>query len=353
MLTVWLNRPRATTAPTRPTRRSTPAPGSTIRRTPVSVSRVTTSEPTTVINETPVEVLDRGVGPDAPTARAPVRGGLGQGRPAPDHPGRRRRGHRHLGAVPPDRAAARGHPVDPDRRLHRPGAQPGGQLPPTAPLPAGARPSACVFAMAALIFAGLLGLFGYPLVNSLTHVAKQPADHGQPGAEGPRLAGPHPPALPPAVVGPEERPQARDGGQEPEQTGPAARAPTWPAPPSRPSSSLFTIAFLSLFMLLEAPRIRAGLLGTMRPDRRADRRGHRPPGLPPGHRLRAGHRRPVGHVRRGRPGHHAHPRGALRRAHRPVGGPGGHDPAGRGLDRRHPERAPGLPPHAHVRAWSC
>ena len=33
--------------------------------------------------------------------------------------------------------------------------------------------------------------------------------------------------------------------------------------------SLFTIAFLSLFMLLEAPRLRAGLLGTMRPDRRA------------------------------------------------------------------------------------
>ncbi len=34
--------------------------------------------------------------------------------------------------------------------------------------------------------------------------------------------------------------------------------------------SLFTIAFLSLFMLLEAPRIRAGVLGTMRPDRRKD-----------------------------------------------------------------------------------
>ncbi len=33
---------------------------------PVSVSRVTTPEPTTVINETPVEVLDREVGPDAP-----------------------------------------------------------------------------------------------------------------------------------------------------------------------------------------------------------------------------------------------------------------------------------------------
>jgi predicted PurR-regulated permease PerM len=33
--------------------------------------------------------------------------------------------------------------------------------------------------------------------------------------------------------------------------------------------SLLTIAFLSLFMLLEAPRLRKGLLGTMKPERRA------------------------------------------------------------------------------------
>jgi hypothetical protein len=32
--------------------------------------------------------------------------------------------------------------------------------------------------------------------------------------------------------------------------------------------SLFTIGFLSLFMLLEAPRLKKGLLGSMRPDRR-------------------------------------------------------------------------------------
>ena len=31
----------------------------------------------------------------------------------------------------------------------------------------------CVFAIAVVVFAGLLGLFGYPLVNSLTHVAEQ------------------------------------------------------------------------------------------------------------------------------------------------------------------------------------
>ena len=29
-----------------------------------------------------------------------------------------------------------------------------------------------MFALATVLFAGLLGLFGYPLVNSLTHVAK-------------------------------------------------------------------------------------------------------------------------------------------------------------------------------------
>jgi predicted PurR-regulated permease PerM len=124
-----------------------------------------------------------------------------------------------------------------------------------------------VFAVAAILFAGLLGLFGYPLVNSLTHVAK---------------------SLPTMVS------QVQKGHGWLAHTLQHFHLLTWVqknAPKletyarnlSKPALSegtnlagavfstilsLFTIAFLSLFMLLEAPRLRRGLLGTMRPDRR-------------------------------------------------------------------------------------
>jgi predicted PurR-regulated permease PerM len=124
-----------------------------------------------------------------------------------------------------------------------------------------------VFAGAAILFAGLLGLFGYPLVNSLTHVAK---------------------SLPTMVS------QLQKGHGWLAHTLQRFHLLTWVqknAPKletaaknlSKPALSegtnlagavfgtilsLFTIAFLSLFMLLEAPRLRAGVLGSMRPDRR-------------------------------------------------------------------------------------
>ncbi len=48
---------------------------------------------------------------------------------------------------------------------------PVGQLPPASPASGGARRSAWSWPVAVLVFLGLLGLLGYPLVNSLTHVA--------------------------------------------------------------------------------------------------------------------------------------------------------------------------------------
>ena len=126
-----------------------------------------------------------------------------------------------------------------------------------------------VFAVAVIFFAGLMGLFGYPLVNSLTHVAT---------------------SLPTMVK------QVQKGHGWLAHTLQHFHLLTWVqknAPKletyaknlSKPALSegtnlagavfstilsLFTIAFLSLFMLLEAPKIRAGVLRTMRPDRRDD-----------------------------------------------------------------------------------
>jgi predicted PurR-regulated permease PerM len=124
-----------------------------------------------------------------------------------------------------------------------------------------------VFAVAVLVFAGLLGLFGYPLVNSLTHVAER---------------------LPTMVS------QVQKGHGWLAHTLQRFHLLSWVqknAPKlqtaarnlSKPALSegtdlagavfgtilsLFTIAFLSLFMLLEAPTLRRGLIGAMRPDRR-------------------------------------------------------------------------------------
>jgi predicted PurR-regulated permease PerM len=124
-----------------------------------------------------------------------------------------------------------------------------------------------VFLAAVIVFAGLLGLFGYPLVNSLTHVAK---------------------SLPTMVK------QVQKGHGWLAHTLQRFHLLTWVqknAPKLETAAnnlgkpalsvgtnlgkavfstilSLTTIAFLSLFMLLEAPNLRRSFLGSMRPSRR-------------------------------------------------------------------------------------
>ncbi len=124
-----------------------------------------------------------------------------------------------------------------------------------------------VFAAAIVVFAGLLGLFGYPLVNSLTHVAER---------------------LPTMVS------QVQKGHGWLAHTLQKFHLLTWVQKNSpklqtaaknlgKPALNvganlgkavfstilaLTTIGFLSLFMLLEAPNLRSSLLGSMRPDRR-------------------------------------------------------------------------------------
>jgi predicted PurR-regulated permease PerM len=124
-----------------------------------------------------------------------------------------------------------------------------------------------VFAASVLIFIGLLGLFGYPLVNSLTHVAER---------------------LPTMVK------QVQKGHGWLAHTLQKFHLLSWVqknAPKlqkaannlGKPALSvgtnlgkavlstvlaLVTIAFLTLFMLLEAPNLRRGFLGAMRPGRR-------------------------------------------------------------------------------------
>ncbi|MGD0880451.1 MAG: AI-2E family transporter [Acidimicrobiales bacterium] len=126
-----------------------------------------------------------------------------------------------------------------------------------------------VFATAVLFFAGLLALFGYPLVNSLTHVAERlptmvnqvQRGHGwlahalrrvgllswvQKNA--PRLKG-----------------YAENLGKPALSTGANLSKAVIST-----IVSLTTIAFLSLFMLLEAPVLRTGLYGAMSPKVRRD-----------------------------------------------------------------------------------
>jgi predicted PurR-regulated permease PerM len=120
-----------------------------------------------------------------------------------------------------------------------------------------------VLAVAFLIFIGLLGLFGYPLVNSLTHVAERlptMVDQVQRGhgwlahtlkkfhllswvqKNAPKLR------------------TAAENLAKPALTVGKAVASTL--------LGIVTIIFLAMFMMLEAPRLRAGFLGAMRPDRR-------------------------------------------------------------------------------------
>ena len=125
-----------------------------------------------------------------------------------------------------------------------------------------------VFAAAVLVFAGLLALFGYPLVNSLTRVAERlptmvdqvQRGHGWLAHTLQRLH------LLTWVQknAPKLKEYAHNLGKPALSVG---------ANLSRAVIStivaLTTIAFLSLFMLLEAPVIRTALLGSMNPRLRA------------------------------------------------------------------------------------
>jgi len=121
-----------------------------------------------------------------------------------------------------------------------------------------------VFASAVLLFAGILALFGYPLVNSLTHVAEQlptMVDQVQRGhgwlahtlkhfgllewvqKNAPRL-----------------KQAAHNLGKPALSIGANLGKAVFST-----LIALTTIAFLSLFMLLEAPLLRRGALDTMNP----------------------------------------------------------------------------------------
>jgi predicted PurR-regulated permease PerM len=126
-----------------------------------------------------------------------------------------------------------------------------------------------VFAGGLAVFFGLLGLLGYPLVNSLTHVAE-------------RL---------PTMVDQVEKghgwlaQQLKHLGLLSWVQKNAPKLKTFAHNFSKPALTagtnlgkavfstilaLTTIAFLSLFMLLEAPALRKGLLGALTPERRKE-----------------------------------------------------------------------------------
>jgi len=231
----------------------------------VTTTHVAPHGPTTVINETPVERLDREVGPDAPRRERLFAAASAKGVPL--------RTiltvdavviatwvlYRLLGRL---RAVILWiliaafislvlNPAVNFLQRHRFGR--GGAV-------------GVVLAVALLAFAGLLVLFGYPLVNSLTHVATRlptMVDQVQKGhgwlahtlqkfhllswvqKNAPKLK------------------TAADNLGKPALTvgtnlGKAVASTIL---------AFTTIAFLTLFMLLEAPQLRRSLLNTMQPDR--------------------------------------------------------------------------------------
>ena len=191
-----------------------------------------------------------------------------------------------------------------------------------------------VFAAAVLVFAGLLALFGYPLVNSLTHVAERlptmvdqvQRGHGWLAHTLQRFG------LLDWVQknAPKLKQAAHNLGKPALSIGANLAKAVFST-----IVALTTIAFLSLFMLLEAPDpARGACSANMNPRLRqtvTDVVGHR---VPVGDGLRARHRRHGTPVRPGDLRHHGDPRGAVRPPDRPVGGAGGHDPPGRRPDRR-------------------
>ena len=233
---------------------------------PVAASRVTTHEPTTVISETSAERLDREVGPDAPRRDRLFAAASAKGVPL--------RTiltidavviatwvvYRLLGRLREVIlwiliAAFISLVLNPSvnflqRHRFRRGSAVG-----------------VVLAGAVIAFAALLALLGYPLVNSLTHVAVR---------------------LPTMVD------QVQKGHGWLAHTLQKFHLLSWVqknAPKLKTAAdhlgapaldvgtnlakgvastilAITTIAFLTLFMLLEAPKLRKGLLGTMRSDHR-------------------------------------------------------------------------------------
>jgi len=127
---------------------------------------------------------------------------------------------------------------------------------------------AVVFASAVLIFAGLLALFGYPLVNSVTHVAEQlptMVDQVQRGHGWLAHTLQHFGLLDWVQKNAPKLKQAAHNLGKPALSIGAnlgkAVVSTFVA--------LSTIAFLSLFMLLEAPTLKRSLLNNMNPNARA------------------------------------------------------------------------------------
>ena len=126
---------------------------------------------------------------------------------------------------------------------------------------------AVVFAGAVLVFGGLLGLFGYPLVNSLTHVAERlptmvdqvQRGHGWLAHTLQRLG------LLSWVQknAPKLKEYAHNLGKPALSVGENLSKAVIST-----IVALTTIAFLSLFMLLEAPTLRRGLFGAMQPKLR-------------------------------------------------------------------------------------
>jgi predicted PurR-regulated permease PerM len=126
-----------------------------------------------------------------------------------------------------------------------------------------------VFVGAIAVFFGLLGLLGYPLVNSLTHVAERlptmvndvEKGHGWLAHELKRLG------LLSWVQknAPKLKTFAHSLGKPALTVGTNLGKAVFST-----ILALTTIAFLSLFMLLEAPGLRKGLLGTLAPERRRE-----------------------------------------------------------------------------------
>jgi predicted PurR-regulated permease PerM len=233
----------------------TPSPGA-------SVSRVTAPEPATVISETQVERLDREVGPEAPRRDRLFAAASAKGVPL--------RTiltidavvivtwvvYRLLGRLREVIlwiliAAFIALVLNPavgflQRHKFRRG---------TAVL--------AVMVVALLFFLGLLGLLGYPLVNALTHLAVRlptmvdQVEKGH-GWLAHTLQKFH---LLSWVQknAPKLKKAAANLGRPALNAGEAVASTVL---------AFTTIGFLSLFMLLEAPKLKAGLLGTMSADRR-------------------------------------------------------------------------------------
>jgi predicted PurR-regulated permease PerM len=121
-----------------------------------------------------------------------------------------------------------------------------------------------VFASAVLVFAGLLALFGYPLVNSLTHVAERlptmvdqvQRGHGWLAHTLQRFG------LLDWVQ--KNAPKLKEAAHNLGKPALSIGANLGKAVFST-IIALTTIAFLSLFMLLEAPKLRGSALGAMNP----------------------------------------------------------------------------------------